>query len=115
MPSIQTNLVFLGAALLLAFAPGPDNLFVLIQSASQGRKAGIFVVLGLCTGLVVHTTAVALGLAAVFAASAAAFTVLKFVGAAYLAYLAWQAYRAPATLQTIEQRTRLGASMSAGS
>jgi threonine/homoserine/homoserine lactone efflux protein len=54
------------------------------------------VVLGLCTGLVVHTAAVALGLAAVFAASAAAFTVLKAVGAAYLAWLAWQAFRAPA-------------------
>jgi threonine/homoserine/homoserine lactone efflux protein len=109
MPSIQTNLVFLGAALLLAFAPGPDNLFVLMQSASQGRKAGIFVVLGLCTGLVGHTAAIALGLAAVFAASAAAFTALKFVGAAYLAYLAWQAYLAPAALQTIEKRAAIPA------
>jgi len=84
---------FFGLSLLLAFAPGPDNLFVLMQSALYGRKAGMCVVLGLCTGLVVHTTAIALGLAAVFAASATAFAVLKFAGAAYLAYLAWQAFR----------------------
>ena len=105
MPSIETNLVFLGAALLLAFAPGPDNLFVLMQSASQGRKTGLSVVLGLCTGLIVHTAAVTFGLAAVFAASAAAFTILKFLGAGYMAYLAWQAYRAPAGLEMKQQRT----------
>lgn len=95
MTSIDTALTFFGVSLLLGFTPGPDNVFVLLQSAMRGRKAGMYVVLGLCTGLVVHTTAVALGLAAVFAASATAFTVLKFAGAAYLAYLAWQAFRAP--------------------
>jgi threonine/homoserine/homoserine lactone efflux protein len=88
-------ITFFGLSLLLAFAPGPDNLFVLMQSAMYGRKAGMCVVLGLCTGLVVHTGAVAAGLAAVFAASARAFVVLKCVGAVYLAYLAWQAFRAP--------------------
>jgi threonine/homoserine/homoserine lactone efflux protein len=98
MPSFETSVPFLGVALLLAFTPGPDNVFVLMQSASQGRTAGLFVVLGLCTGLVAHTVAITSGLAAVFAASAAAFTALKFVGAGYLAYLAWQAYRAPAGL-----------------
>jgi threonine/homoserine/homoserine lactone efflux protein len=89
-------ITFFGLSLLLAFAPGPDNLFVLMQSAMYGRTAGMCVVLGLCTGLVVHTAAVAAGLAAVFAASARAFVVLKFVGAIYLVYLAWQAFRAPA-------------------
>jgi threonine/homoserine/homoserine lactone efflux protein len=88
-------LAFFGVSLLLAFAPGPDNLFVLMQSALYGRKAGICVVLGLCTGLFVHTTAVAAGLAAIFAASKTAFIVLKFAGAFYLVYLAWQAFRAP--------------------
>ncbi|MFZ3221429.1 MAG: LysE family translocator, partial [Rhodoferax sp.] len=52
-------------------------------------------VLGLCTGLLGHTAAVALGLAAVFAASATAFTVLKLCGAGYLVWLAWQSWRAP--------------------
>ena len=92
--SFETLSVFLAASLALAFAPGPDNIFVLTQSAVQGRVAGLLVTLGLCTGLLVHTAAVALGVATIFAASALAFTALKVLGAAYLLYLAWQAFRA---------------------
>lgn len=95
MLSLDTALTFFTLALLLGYTPGPDNVFVLIQSASHGRRAGLYVVLGLCTGLMVHTLAIALGLAAVFAASATAFTVLKLVGATYLVYLAYQVLRAP--------------------
>ena len=95
MPAFETLLTFFGVSVLLGLTPGPDNLFVLLQSAQRGWRAGMAVVVGLCCGLVVHTGAVALGLAAVFAASAVAFTVLKLLGAAYLAYLAWQALRAP--------------------
>ncbi|WP_313070874.1 LysE family translocator [Melaminivora sp.] len=95
MPSLQTLLAFFGVAVLLALSPGPDNVFVLVQSAQRGWRAGMCVVLGLCLGLVGHTAAVALGLAAVFAASSTAFTVLKLCGAAYLAWLAWGALRAP--------------------
>jgi len=95
MPSADTLIAFLGVSILLGLTPGPDNIFVLLQSAQRGWRAGMAVVVGLCCGLVVHTGAVALGLAAVFAASAVAFTVLKLLGAAYLAYLAWQALRAP--------------------
>lgn len=91
-----TLVAFAAAASLLSLAPGPDNLFVLAQSALKGRAAGLMVTLGLCTGLVVHTTLVALGVAAVFQTSQAAFTALKLVGAAYLAWLAWKALRAPA-------------------
>ncbi len=95
MISLQTAVTFFGLSVLLGLSPGPDNVFVLLQSAMRGRKAGMFVVLGLCTGLLVHTSAVALGLAAVFAGSATAFTALKLCGAAYLIYLAWGAFRAP--------------------
>jgi threonine/homoserine/homoserine lactone efflux protein len=95
MPNIDTLVTFFGASVLLALAPGPDNVFVLLHSAVHGRRAGLLVVLGLCTGLLFHTAAVALGLAAVFAASSTAFTVLKLCGAAYLLYLAWGAWRAP--------------------
>ncbi|NMM75599.1 LysE family translocator [Acidovorax sp. SRB_24] len=95
MPSLETLVAFFGVAVLLGLTPGPDNLFVLLQSAQRGWRAGMAVVLGLCAGLVVHTAAVALGLAAVFAASALAFTALKFCGAAYLAWLAWHSLRAP--------------------
>lgn len=95
MLSYDTLLAFFGVSLLLALTPGPDNIFVLLQSAQRGWRAGMCVVVGLCLGLCVQTAAVALGLAAVFAASALAFTLLKWCGAAYLVWLAWQALRAP--------------------
>lgn len=95
MPPFETLVAFFGVSILLCVSPGPDNIFVLLQSAMHGRRAGLLVVAGLCTGLVVHTSAVALGLAAVFAASETAFTVLKLMGALYLVWLAWQAFRAP--------------------
>ncbi len=85
---------FFGIAVLLALSPGPDNLFVLTQSILWGRAAGLWVVLGLCTGVLGHTLAVSVGLAAVFAASQTAFLVVKLAGAAYLLYLAWGALRA---------------------
>lgn len=97
MTSLHTSLAFFGIALLLGLTPGPDNVFVLMQSALRGRRAGLLVVLGLCTGLVVHTLAVAVGLAAIFAASEHAFLVLKVAGAGYLAWLAWQAFTAGAS------------------
>ncbi|WP_458323938.1 LysE family translocator [Roseobacter sp. A03A-229] len=86
--------VFLTASVALAMAPGPDNIFVLTQSALYGRMAGVIVTLGLCVGVMVHTTAVALGVAVIFQTSALAFTVLKMLGAGYLLYLAWKAFRA---------------------
>ncbi|MBM9511229.1 LysE family translocator [Desulfogranum marinum] len=97
MLPIETQMTFLMASILLALAPGPDNIFVLTQSALHGRLAGIVVMLGLCTGLIVHSSAVAFGVAVIFQTSVLAFTILKFVGAAYLVYLAWGAFRAPAT------------------
>lgn len=97
MLDAATLAIFTSASILLALAPGPDNIFVLTQSALKGRLVGIVVTLGLCTGLIVHTSAVALGVAAVFQASALAFNLLKFAGAAYLLYLAWGAFRAGAS------------------
>ena len=89
-------LAFFTTSVILALSPGPDNLFVMAQSARTGRKSGLFVTLGLATGLIGHTVAVAFGLAAILRASSLAFTILKFIGAAYLLYLAWQAFRAGA-------------------
>jgi threonine/homoserine/homoserine lactone efflux protein len=87
-------LMFFSTSILLALSPGPDNLFVMTQAAQQGRKAGLLVTLGLCTGLLFHTAAVTFGLAALFKASAIAFSILKLIGAGYLLYLAWKAYQA---------------------
>ena len=97
MIPIETMAAFFMASVLLALAPGPDNIFVLTQSALRGKMAGLMVTLGLCTGLVVHTTAVAFGVAVIFQASEVAFTVLKMFGAGYLLYLAWHAFRAGST------------------
>jgi threonine/homoserine/homoserine lactone efflux protein len=96
MIPMDTLATFFMASVLLGLAPGPDNIFVLTQSALRGKIAGLLVTLGLCTGLVGHTTAVAFGVAVIFQTSALAFTVLKLVGAGYLVYLAWQAFRASA-------------------
>ena len=96
MIPLETLATFSTASILLALAPGPDNIFVLTQSALHGRIAGLLVTLGLCTGVLVHTTAVAYGVAAIFQVSAVAFTMLKLFGAGYLLYLAWHAFRASA-------------------
>lgn len=96
MVPVETQLVFFMASLLLALTPGPDNLFVLAQAAQHGKRAGITVTTGLCTGLLIHTAAVALGVAAVFQASALAFALLKYIGAAYLLYLAYLSFTAGA-------------------
>ncbi|MBW2185191.1 MAG: LysE family translocator [Deltaproteobacteria bacterium] len=94
MLPLDTLLAFAMASLLLALAPGPDNIFVLTQSALHGKGAGMMITLGLCTGLIAHTLAVALGVAVLFQTSAMAFGILKLAGAAYLIYLAWQTFRA---------------------
>lgn len=94
MIPIESLTTFVIASVLLALVPGPDNIFVLTQSSVNGHKAGLLVTLGLCTGLIVHTTAVALGITAVLKTSYVAFTVLKIAGAMYLLYLAWRAFHA---------------------
>jgi threonine/homoserine/homoserine lactone efflux protein len=94
MLPLETIIAFTTASLVLACAPGPDNIFVLTQSSVHGWRTGIAVTLGLCVGLMVHTAAVALGVAVIFQQSEVAFTALKIVGAAYLLYLAYGAFKA---------------------
>lgn len=101
MLTLDIVLLFVSTSLLLCIAPGPDNIFVLTQSMVKGSRAGLFVTLGLSTGLLFHTSAVALGVAVIFQQSLLAFTVLKVCGAAYLLYLAWGAFHAgSSTIQT---------------
>ncbi len=89
----STLLCFLGASVALTVAPGPDNTFVVAQGISRGRKAAIVTALGMCSGVSVHTIAAALGVSALLYSSAAAFTLLKYAGAAYLLYLAWKSLK----------------------
>ncbi len=89
MPSIETLSVFFLASIILALTPGPDNIFVLTQSTIKGYTAGLIITLGLCSGLVVHTLIVAVGIAAIIKSSSIAFMTLKVIGAGYLLYLAY--------------------------
>lgn len=84
---------FLGASILLTIAPGPDNVFVVTQGITRGRKAAVLTAIGMCSGISVHTTAASLGISAVFYSSAVAFSMVKFAGAAYLLFLAWKTVR----------------------
>ena len=80
-------ILFLTASLALIFAPGPDNILVLTRGVAQGRGAALASAAGASLGLVVHTAFAAVGLSALLAQSAVAFSVVKYAGAAYLVYL----------------------------
>ena len=87
--SIETIITFITASVVLSLVPGPDNLFVMSNSALRGWKIGLYTTLGLCTGLIGHTILVAIGVSVIFQTSAIAFNGLKIIGAFYLVYLAW--------------------------
>ncbi|WP_417660208.1 LysE family translocator [Pseudomonas sp.] len=87
MLGIQNLELFIITGLLLNMAPGPDSLLVMSRSAAQGWKAGSAAALGIGSGTFIHVFAAALGLSALLAASATAFLVIKYLGAAYLLYI----------------------------
>jgi threonine/homoserine/homoserine lactone efflux protein len=87
MPTTTTLLGFVAAALALLITPGPAVLYLVTRSLSQGTRAGLISVLGLSTGVFVHIGAAAAGISALVLASAAAFTLVKGLGAVYLIYL----------------------------
>ena len=87
--TFETIIAFIAASVVLSFVPGPDNIFVMTQSALKGWKVGFFTTLGLCTGLIGHTFLVAVGVSVIFQTSAIAFAGLKIAGACYLVYLGW--------------------------
>ena len=79
--------LFVVASLAVIVAPGPDNIYVLTRGVAQGREVALASAWGMCSGLLFHTTLAALGLSAILASSATAFSVVKYAGAAYLIYL----------------------------
>ena len=79
--------LFVLSAFLLNVTPGPDTLYIVGRSTAQGLRAGVLAALGIGAGALVHVSAAALGLSAILAASATAFTVVKLIGAAYLLYV----------------------------
>ena len=91
MFGIHNLALYLLATVLLAVTPGPDTALVFAQSLRHGARGGIVAALGVATGCLVHITAASIGLSAVLAASALAFNIIKWLGAAYLAFIGLRA------------------------
>ncbi|MDC9598861.1 LysE family translocator [Xenorhabdus anantnagensis] len=94
MPSIETLVTFISMSTFLCFLPGPDNILVLNQSVINGHKSGILITIGLCIGLVIHTSLASLGIAAIIQTNAVALEIIRLLGVFYLSYLAWEAFKA---------------------
>lgn len=105
----ETNLVlFLTASVALTVAPGPDNLYIVARGVAQGRKAALISACGMAVGVLIHTTFAAVGLSALLAQSAAAFALVKYLGAAYLIYLGLRALLGREGLAVPEGATPMG-------
>ena len=104
-------MMFIVTSIVLALAPGPDNLYVISQSALYGARTGFIITLGLCSGLIIHIAAVVFGLATWLTTSPITFVWLKFIGAGYLLYLAWRALRTP-VITALTDTKRLDTSLS---
>lgn len=93
MPEPTTLLLFAGAAVALLVVPGPSVIYIVTRGIHQGRAAALVSVLGVSTATLVHTAFAAIGLSAVLASSATAFTLVKLAGSAYLVWLAIRTWR----------------------
>ena len=99
--NIEVLISFIIATATLAFSPGPDNIFVLIQSATYGKKYGFSVVCGLMSGCLAHTSLVAFGLSAFIQANEKLYWILKVFGAAYMLFLAFKVYKSKQNLSPL--------------
>jgi threonine/homoserine/homoserine lactone efflux protein len=100
----QTIISFLIASSLLTIMPGPDIIYVLLQSISNGKKYGIITAFGLVSGIIVHTTLVAFGISELIKQSEYLFFAIKIFGALYLFYLALKVYQSPAKISIPDDR-----------
>ncbi|MDA9328120.1 LysE family translocator [Flavobacteriaceae bacterium] len=87
---METLISFILAVSILAISPGPDNIFVLMQSVVHGKKYGLATIIGLMTGCIVHTIFVAVGISTIIKENNTIFLVIKILGAVYLLYLAYK-------------------------
>ena len=90
MFGIENYLGFILAAILLNLTPGTDSMYIITRSISQGQTAGFYSVLGITSGILVHTLLAALGLSVLLANSPTAFMIVKYIGASYLCYLGFK-------------------------
>ena len=100
---------FVLAVSFLAISPGPDNIFVLMQSVVHGKKYGISTIAGLMSGCLVHTTFVAFGVSTIIKENNTIFLVIKLLGAIYLCFLSYKVFKSDAaitmTTQNIQKKT----------
>ncbi|MGB3144962.1 MAG: LysE family translocator [Maribacter sp.] len=101
----ETLLAFSSATFALAISPGPDNIFVLIQSITNGKKYGLATMAGLMTGCLVHTSLLAFGVSAVIKDNPDIFNAIKIFGALYLLFLAFSVYRSSYAISLISDDT----------
>lgn len=99
MLNYEIIFTFIGATAALAIAPGPDNVYVLMQSIANGKKYGLATVAGLVSGCLVHTTLLAFGVSAIIRKSDTLFFGIKLFGAMYLLFLAYQVFRSDAAIK----------------
>lgn len=106
---LETLFSFAFATSILAISPGPDNIFVLMQSIVNGKKYGLATVFGLITGCIVHTTLLAFGVSAIIKESENLFLIIRIFGAIYLFYLAYKVFKSDAEIsfssEKIEPKT----------
>lgn len=98
-------IAFILASAALGISPGPDNIFVLTQSISHGKKAGLATVFGLVSGCLVHTTLLAFGISALIKQSDTLFWIIKLFGAAYLLFLAYKVFKKESDIKLQNQET----------
>ena len=92
MLNTDTLMLFCATAFVLIITPGPNQVYIIARSTSQGRKAGLLSALGVDTGTLVHVIAASFGLSALLASSAIAFNVVRYAGAGYLIYLGFRTW-----------------------
>ncbi|WP_040559397.1 LysE family translocator [Kordia algicida OT-1] len=97
--NIEILIGFIAATFMLAITPGPDNIYVLMQSIVNGKKSGIATVLGLMSGCLIHTSVVAFGASTVLQQNPKLFFAIKLFGALYLVYLAYKVFKSSGTIE----------------
>ena len=104
---LETLFSFITTSVLLTLMPGPDIIYVLLQSISNGKKYGIATALGLVSGIIIHTTLVAFGVSELLKQNEHLFLLIKLFGACYLFYLAYKTYQATSTISISNQVEKL--------
>lgn len=102
--NVEILIAFIGATAALAISPGPDNIYVLVQSLSNGKAYGFATVCGLITGCIIHTSLLAFGVSAIIKNNESIFFTIKIGGALYLFFLAYKVFRSSPIINFDEQQ-----------